>query len=127
MATPPTSISDPGANPRGPAPGRVDLHLRIRVRPGRRAEFLDFLREAIPYYESPGGIEVRLLQDRADDHRFIELVQYDSESGYAKDQARVEHDPTMRSLLVRWRELLAEPPVVEVYHLLGPGSYRQAT
>ncbi len=105
-------------------PARVDLHLRVRVRQGRRDAFLSFLREAIPYYESPGCIKIRLLEDRSDDHRFIELVLYDSESDYLKDQARVESDPTMRSLLARWRELLAEPPIVEVYHLLPGGEYR---
>ncbi len=48
---------------------RVELHLRLRVQRGRREEFLAFLREATPYYEAPGGIEIRLLEDLADDHR----------------------------------------------------------
>lgn len=103
-----------------PTPGRVDLHLRIQVEPGRRAEFLAFLRDAIPFYERPGGIEVRLLQDLNDDHRFIELVLYDDEAVYRRDQERVEHDPRMRRYLERWRGLLAEPPVVEVYRLTIP-------
>lgn len=105
-------------------PARVDLHLRVRVRQGERDAFLSFLREAIPYYESPGGIEIRLLEDHSDDHRFIELVLYETESDYLKDQARVENDPKMRSLLARWRELLAEPPIVETYHPLPRGVYR---
>lgn len=103
-----------------PAPGRIDLHLRIRVAPGRRDEFLAFLREAIPFYERPGGIEVRLLEDMNDDHRFIELVLYDDEDVYLEDQERVEHDPENRRYLERWRSLLAEPPVVEVYRLTMP-------
>lgn len=44
-----------------PTPGRIGLHLRIRVAPGRCDELLAFLREAIPFYERPGGIEVRML------------------------------------------------------------------
>ena len=100
-----------------PSPTRIDLHLRVRVKPGMRDTFLDFLREATPFYESPGGIEIRLLQDMNDDHRFIELVLYRDEAAYRQDQHRVEHDPTMRKYLARWRELLAEPPVVEVYRL----------
>ena len=99
-------------------PTRIDLHLRIRVKPGRRQAFLDFLREATPYYESPGGITVRLLQDFVDDHRFIELVLYDDEATYERDQRRVAEDEQMKQLLARWRELLAEPPVVEVYRLM---------
>lgn len=98
--------------------GRIDLHLRIQVKPGLRDAFLNFLAEAIPVYESPGGIEIRLLQDLHDDHRFIELVLYDDEATYARDQQRVETDPVMRGLLARWRELLAAPPVVEVYRLM---------
>jgi quinol monooxygenase YgiN len=101
-------------------PTRIDLHLRLHVLPGRRAEFLAFLREAIPFYESPGGITVRLLQDLRDDHRFIELVLYDDEAAYARDQERVADDPAMKAYLARWRDLLGEPPVVEVYRRLTP-------
>lgn len=100
-------------------PTRIDLHLRCRVIAGRRDEFLAFLREATPFYESPGGIEIRLLQDLHDDHRFIELVLYRDEATYAADQHRVANDPTMRNYLDHWRALLAEPPTVEVYRLTG--------
>lgn len=98
----------------------MELHLRCRVAPGRRLEFLEFLREAIPFYESPGGITVRLLQDMRDDHLFIELVLYDDEGAYAGDQERVANDATMKTYLARWREFLAEPPNVEVYRLTAP-------
>ncbi len=102
------------------AGGRVELHLRCRVTPGRREEFFAFLREAIPFYESPGGIEVRLLQDAQDDHRFIELVIYDDVGAYVRDQARVADDPKMKAFLARWRMLLAEAPAVEVYGTVEP-------
>ncbi len=71
---------------------RVDLHLRCRVKPGMREAFLAFLREATPFYESPGGITIRLLEDMSEDHRFVELVLYDDEATYLKDQERVAHD-----------------------------------
>ncbi|MBS0196417.1 MAG: hypothetical protein JSR77_06640 [Planctomycetes bacterium] len=100
--------------------GRVDLHLRCRVADGRREEFLAFLREAILYYESPGGITIRLLADLKDDHRFIELVLYDDLSVYERDQERVANDPQMKVFLARWRSFLAEPPIVEVYGLMKP-------
>jgi quinol monooxygenase YgiN len=105
------------------SPTRIDLHLRLRVAPGRRGEFLAFLREAIPFYERggrSGEVEVRLLEDAADDHRFIELVLYKDEAAYRRDQERVAHDPEMKRYLDRWRALLAEPPVVEVYRLTRP-------
>ena len=84
-----------------------------------------FLREATPFYESPGGIEVRLLQDVNDPDRFIELVLYDDEATYMRDQHRVEHDPTMRQFLARWRDLLAEPPVAVVDKVVDKRGTRQ--
>lgn len=93
----------------------VELHLRLRVHPGGRGALLGFLREAVPYYESPGGIRVGLLESADDPDRFVEVVEYATEAAYEADQRRVEQDERMKTLLARWRELLAEPPVVEVY------------
>ncbi len=98
----------------------IELHLRCRVSAGRRAEFLVFLREAIPFYESPGDITVDLLQDLDDDHRFIERVRYQSHRAYERDQDRVANDRTMKQFLNRWRQLLAEAPLVEVYRHTSP-------
>jgi quinol monooxygenase YgiN len=100
-------------------PTRIDLHLRCRVLPGKREEFLAFLHEARSFYEAPGGITVRLLTDVNDDHRFIELILYDSINDFNKDQLRVANDPEMKAYLSRWRSLLAEEPTVEVYQLTG--------
>jgi hypothetical protein len=44
----------------------VFVHLRIRVAEDRQAEFRSFLGEAIPFYESPGGIRIRLLSDKVE-------------------------------------------------------------
>lgn len=96
---------------------RIDLHLRVRVKPGGRGPFLAFLHEAIPFYERPGGIRIMLFQDIADDHRFVELVSYRDRAAYEQDQIRVASDPDMKRFLERWRSLLAEPPVVETYEL----------
>ena len=95
----------------------IELHLRVRVATGRRAEFFAFLREAVPVYESPGGIVIDVLADLADEGRFIERVRYVDEAAYRRDQERVAHDPTMRRYLERWRALLAEPPIVETYRM----------
>jgi quinol monooxygenase YgiN len=93
----------------------LELHLRLRVAPGRREEFLRFLADARPVYEAPPGIRVRLLEDRAEPQRFIELVEYADQAAFDRDQQRVATDPQMQALLKRWRALLAEPPTVEVY------------
>ena len=94
----------------------VFVHLRIRVAEDRQAEFRSVLGEAIPFYEFPGGIRVRLLSDDDDPERFIELVEYIDERTYRQDDDRVQSDPTMAEFLARWRSLLVEPPIVEVYH-----------
>lgn len=98
----------------------VSLHLCIRVAAGQREPFFAFLREAIPFYESPGGIRIELLSDAADDHRFIEVVHYATEHAYELDQRRVNDDPTMKQFLARWRSFLAEPPIVETYRRRTP-------
>ena len=98
----------------------IELHLCGRVAPGRRADLVEFLREAIPFYESPGGIRVRLLWDIADPDRFVEVVEYADRETYDRDQARVTSDATMQDYLHRWRALLAEPPLVHSYDIDTP-------
>jgi quinol monooxygenase YgiN len=93
----------------------IELHLRGRVAPGRRDDLIAFLREAIPFYEQPGGIRVRLMWDVVNHDRFIEVVEYDDQHSHDLDQARVGGDPQMQDYLRRWRDLLAEPPQVETY------------
>lgn len=93
----------------------IELHLRGKVAKGRRADFDEFLAEAIPFYESPGGIQVRILWDRTDTDRFIEVIDYVDEAAHDRDQLRVENDVQMRDLLERWRDLLDGPPVVETF------------
>ena len=57
-------------------------------RPARGAHVI-----AIPFYEQPGGIRVRLLWDTADPDRFIEIVEYADQGAHDRDQARVADDP----------------------------------
>ena len=106
---------------------KVELHLRVEVAPERRAEFLAFLRDATPYYEQPGGIRIRLLQDRANPNRFIEIVEYADSATYERDQQRVADDARMESYLSHWRSLLTGPPALETYedksqYLIGRGA-----
>ena len=91
------------------------LHLRIRARDGQREPLLQFLAEARPFYESPGGITMRVFQHHSDDHAFIEVFEYDSEETFKRDERRVATDPKMKQVLELWRSLLEGPPVVEVY------------
>jgi hypothetical protein len=74
---------------------------------GRWDDLVSFLRTAIPFYEGPGGIRVRLLRDVEDPNAFIEDITYEDEAAYAADQHRVESDPVMIARLEEWRGLLA--------------------
>jgi len=98
----------------------IELHLRGRAAAGRRSELLAFLAEAIPFYEAPGGIRVRLLWDVADQDRFIEVVEYADAAVHDRDQQRVERDPQMGEYLRRWRALLDGPPEVVTYRVDTP-------
>lgn len=93
----------------------IELHLWGRVAEGQRPEFDAFLAKAIPFYESPGGIRVRVLWDVADPDRFVEVIEYADQAAHDRDQLRVENDVQMRDVLQRWRELLDGPPTVETY------------
>ena len=109
----------------------VLVHLRIRVALDRQAELRAFFREAIPFYGAPGGIRVSLLSKDADPECFIEQIEYADERTCQEDDERTRSDSTMGQYLARWRSMLAEAPIVEVYReaLLDhqPGSSRPET
>lgn len=96
-------------------PCAVSLHLHIKVVPQNRSLLMDFLRKARPFYEQPGGIRMRLLEDQADPNSLIEVFEYETPADYEADERRVSDDPAMKSLLETWRSLLDGPPVVRVY------------
>ena len=95
----------------------IELHLRGRVAVGRRDDLVAFLRAAVPFYERPGGIRVRLLWEMSDPDRFIEVVEYADQATYDRDQERANGDAEMQDYLRRWRALLAGPPEVEAYRV----------
>ncbi|MBK8254304.1 MAG: antibiotic biosynthesis monooxygenase [Polyangiaceae bacterium] len=97
-------------------PQPVVLRLAIVARPGQRQALLDFLREAAPYYEAPGGIRMRLLQDANHPDKFIEEFEYATSEAFQADNLRVETDPVMKSYLDRWRALLLDKAEVTVFH-----------
>lgn len=96
------------------------IQLRGRVAHGRWDELVSFLATAIPFYEGPGGIRVRLLRNAADPDAFIEVIEYETEQAYAADQRRVESDAAMIAKLEEWRRLLAGPVQVETFRDVTP-------
>ena len=98
----------------------IELHLRGRAAPGRRDDLVAFLAEAIPFYEQPGGIRVRVMWDIADHLRFVEVVEYADRATHDRDQERVQHDPQMGEYLRRWRALLDGPPEIAAYEVDTP-------
>jgi len=94
---------------------KIVLHLRITTREIGGETLRSFLRMAVPFYQAPQGIAVRLLRNRADPTRFVEVIEYDDEEAFEHDAARVRSDPEMRRLLERWRSLLVGGIEVEVF------------
>jgi hypothetical protein len=93
---------------------QVSLHLRIRIQD--RSKLIDFIRRALPFYEKPDGIKIRLLQDFEDPNSFLEITEYRDRRSYEQDQYRVESDPEMNVYLQSWHRLLASPLIVETYY-----------
>jgi quinol monooxygenase YgiN len=106
--------SPPAAEPPSQS-AKFVIHLNVRVADSNLQAFLDFLREAVPFYEEPGGIKIRLLQNTDDPNSFIEVVEYVDHEIYRRDQERVNSDPRMQGYLARWREFLSGPPQVTIY------------
>jgi hypothetical protein len=96
------------------------IELRGRVAAGRWDDLVSFLREAIPFYEEPAGVHVRLLRDEDHQDAFIEVIEYDTEESYAADQHRVRSDPEMIARLEVWRGLLAGPVEVRTFRDVTP-------
>jgi quinol monooxygenase YgiN len=99
-----------------PEPCVIAVHLRIRTTDDKREFLLEFLRQARPFYEQPGGIRMRLLQDAEDENIFIEVFEYATIEAYETDEQRVANDPKMKAFLTMWRSLLDGPPKVEVFY-----------
>ena len=97
----------------------VFLHLRIKVSSENLPKLREFLERAIPIYERPCRLKVRLLQEHTDSTSFLELIEYETVEDFLADQKRVEEDPEQRELIREWRQLLEQPPVVEVWHELS--------
>ena len=104
--------------------GPIHLYLRIQVSEQRQSELLDFLRDAVPYYEAPGGTQVRFLQSRDHPDRFMEVIEYDSPESFDQDQQRVVSDTEMPRYLERWRALLDAAAEVEPYYDLTDQIHR---
>lgn len=100
----------------------IELHLRGRAASGRRADLLAFLAEAIPFYEQPGGIRVRVLWGMDDPDQFVEVIEYADQAAHDRDQIRVAEDPRMRAYLQRWHALLDGPAQVEAFRVETPGA-----
>jgi hypothetical protein len=99
-------------------PGPI-ITLVYRVAPEKRAGLLAFLRDAFPVYERPGGVRMALYESADEPGLLLELVAYESEEAYERDQERVERDPEMRALLERWRTTFDGPLEVRRLRPLG--------
>lgn len=85
----------------------VVLMLHMTTPRGGQEHLTRTLKQAVPYYKQPGGIRVRLLNsiDQPDD--YIEMIEYETEEGYLRDQQRVSRDAKMRELIDQWHLALS--------------------
>jgi quinol monooxygenase YgiN len=89
------------------------LHLQFDCREPTGHDLTMYLRQAVPFYQSLRGVNVRLLRSLDRPGRFVEIIEYADEEAFLADKNRVSHDEQMQSFLAQWRELLTEPAAVE--------------
>lgn len=85
------------------------VSLAYRVPLNRRNELIQFLHDAVPFYEKPGGTRIALYESIDEPGFFLELVAYAGEAEYEADQVRVEHDPEMKNVLEKWHQFIDGP------------------
>jgi hypothetical protein len=83
--------------------------LTYFVEPANRREFLEFLAEAFPFYEAPGGIRMSLFESADEPGLFHEVASYETIQAYASDQMRVEKDQAMKAMLASFRTYVSGP------------------
>jgi hypothetical protein len=89
------------------------LYLEFGCREPTGHDLTRYLRQAVPFYQSLPGVNVRLLRSLDRPGRFVEIIEYANDEAFRADKTRVSDDERMQSFLAEWRELLTEPPVVE--------------
>lgn len=91
------------------------LHLRFTTPTGDHRALGPFLKRALPTYEAPPGIRVRLLRSIEQPARYIEIIEYETLEAFQHDEKRLTDDATMKSLIQEWRGLIAGDLEVEAY------------
>lgn len=96
------------------------VSLVYRLPPERRSALLEFLEEALPLYERPGGVRVGLYESLDEPGLFLELVSYASTGAYEADQLRVDQDPEMVATLARFKAVVSGPVEVRRMRSIAP-------
>lgn len=91
------------------------LHLGLSCKDLTGGDLIAYLREALPYYRSLAGVDLRLFRHAEHAGQFIEVLEYQTAATFHSDQARVAGDDEMKRFLALWRELLVRPPTVDHY------------
>ncbi len=114
----------PGADPKPAAieHAAVVLLLEVTVEETNRESFLEFCRRAFPVYESPGGNQMHLYEDRAQRGRFVEIGYYRTEADYERAEHAIGNDPVHEDLIERWRGVVTGDPTVRVLRYTSEAS-----
>jgi hypothetical protein len=73
------------------------------------------LKSAIPFYETFGGVRIRLLQNVDDPTRFVQEIEYDTPEVIELNRQRFASDPRVQAYLRSWRSLFPNAIEIDVY------------
>lgn len=90
------------------------LHVKVRTL-GDPKQMLSLMKSATPFYRSFGGTEFRFLQNVDDPNRLLIEVEYQADAAIELNRQKIASDPTVRTFLEGWRQLLAGTAEMDVY------------
>lgn len=90
------------------------LHMKIRAL-ADPSQVLILMRSAMPFYRAMGGTSTRILQNVDDPTQFVVEIAYEADAAFELNRQKVASDPTIRSFLQGWRQLLAGSAEMDVF------------
>lgn len=91
---------------------RRTLHLSFTLPAADPAQLLAMVKAARPFYEFWGSREVKLLQNVDDPAKYIQVIEYETDTALEINRQRIASDPRMQIYLQAWRA--AMPGAVEI-------------
>jgi len=95
---------------------QVKRVLQVKLRAlGDARQFLDLMRSATPFYQAFGAKHVRFLQNVDDPAQFVVEIEYETAAAFELNRQKVASDPSVRTFLHGWRQMLAGSAEMDVF------------